>query len=475
MTRTLPIISAVGIGKSFVRNPRQNVSRGVSDILRNIACLPLSFDRDEQEFWAVEKVSLDIYSGDAIGIIGRNGGGKTTLMKMLAGLITPSRGNVSINGQIQALINLGAGFNQRLSGRENVTNGIALRGLNVKKSADLFDRIIDFSEIGPFIDSPVETYSSGMKSRLGFALCAYLEPDLIVIDEALSVGDVAFQNKCKFQLQAMKQKGVAMLLVSHSMTSIKQFCDRAIWLHEGKIRSDGPAEDVTADYLLFMEQQTQKHSPIQNEPAPPPIAKTKNTNETWRACAPRLYVNVETTRTITSPSKAAASFLARNQHFSWDRPAISKQYVDELYGGYIEPSGVEEFSSVLLVDGKPSETVGVNESFSIEYGFRLTRQVSDLNISLVFHTEDGKRLSTISTLNGNLLKKIIGGRVLCKIDIEDMCFAPGSYVVTASIHEGSAYLWRDAILAFRVSPNRFMVWNQISLKYRYNIFDVVDG
>ena len=228
-----PIISASQIGRSFPRRRQNNVSRNFNDILGNIFCLPPKHDRDEEEFWALRDVSLDIRPGDAVGVIGRNGSGKTTLMKLLSGLLAPTKGHVSINGEIQALINLGAGFNQRLSGRENILNGMRMRGISPKRSPELVEQIIDFAEVGAFIDGPVETYSSGMKSRLGFALCIFLRPDLIVIDEALSVGDLAFQNKCKLHLQAMKQQGVAMLLVSHSMTSIRQFCDRALWIHAG--------------------------------------------------------------------------------------------------------------------------------------------------------------------------------------------------------------------------------------------------
>lgn len=255
MSASRPIISAVSIGKNFARSKHQNVSRNLNDIVRNIICLPPHFDRDDDEFWAVEDISLDIYPGDAIGIIGRNGSGKTTLMRMLSGLLAPTRGSVVIKGEVQALINLGAGFNQRLSGRENIINGIALRGFSPDKNEELLEKIIDFSEIGSFLESPVATYSSGMKARLGFAQCIFLQPDLIVIDEALSVGDLAFQNKCKLQLQAMKQNGVAMLLVSHSMTSIRQFCDRAIWMHEGDVRGDGPVEDIVNDYMQFMDSQ----------------------------------------------------------------------------------------------------------------------------------------------------------------------------------------------------------------------------
>ena len=469
-----PIISASQIGRSFPRRRQNNVSRNFNDILGNIFCLPPKQDRDEEEFWALRDVSLDIRPGDAVGVIGRNGSGKTTLMKLLSGLLAPTKGHVSINGEIQALINLGAGFNQRLSGRENILNGMRMRGISPKRSPELVEQIIDFAEVGAFIDGPVETYSSGMKSRLGFALCIFLRPDLIVIDEALSVGDLAFQNKCKLHLQAMKQQGVAMLLVSHSMTSIRQFCDRALWIHAGELQADGPVDQVTAQYLEFSDQEmsrnaepaaalTEASPPMQHAPTQPARPLSAKVAQRWSNLTPK------DNKVIDDPDK---SFLAQNPQLQWKRPTISENQVEELYGGHIEPTGFQDFRAVVLSEGQPTNALQVNKPLAIEFGFTPQRPINDLNVSLVFHTKDGKRLSTISTLNGDLLKQNGDSRVLCRVNIADIPFAAGYYVVTISIHEGNAYLWRDAILELKVSPNRFMVWNPISMQYQYNIFKV---
>ena len=474
MSATRPIISAVNIGKNFARRKHHNVSRNLNDIVRNIMCLPAHFDRDDDEFWAVEDISLDIHPGDAIGIIGRNGSGKTTLMRMLSGLLAPTKGSVVINGEVQALINLGAGFNQRLSGRENIINGIALRGFSPDKNEELLEKIIDFSEIGSFLESPVATYSSGMKARLGFAQCIFLEPDLIVIDEALSVGDLAFQNKCKLQLQAMKQSGVAMLLVSHSMTSIRQFCDRAIWMHEGDMRSDGPVEDVVNDYMQFMDSQADAKIAIgereKKKPARIVEIGAKARPAPLDATVGRTYSVANGTAPQKAGLNADKSFLAANEDYVWRRPSITHQHVDDLYGGHVEADGIQGFRAALLVDGAIDEAIPANGAFAIEYMFALSRPAQDLNVSLVFHTQDGHRLATVSTLNGDLLKYHDNNTVLCRASISDMCFSPGHYVVTISIHEGSAYLWRDAILTFRITPGRYMVWNQISLQYDYYVY-----
>lgn len=474
MSMQRPIISATHIGRSFPRRRQNNVSRNFNDILRNILCLPPKHDRDEEEFWALRDVSLEIRPGDSIGVIGRNGSGKTTLMKLLSGLLAPTKGSIAINGEIQALINLGAGFNQRLSGRENILNGMRLRGINPKRNPELVEQIIDFAEVGAFIDGPVETYSSGMKSRLGFALCIFLQPDLIVIDEALSVGDLAFQNKCKLHLQAMKQKGVAMLLVSHSMTSIRQFCDRALWIHAGELQADGPVDKVTAEYLEFIDQEMSRS-------AKPPQVLVTSVPDEKESLAPAgrpISAKVERrwnnqtpkdSKVIDDPEK---SFLAPNPQYRWERPGISENQVEELYGGYVEQSGIKDFRAVALSDGTPAGAIQVNKPLAIEFGFTPLRKINDLNVSLVFHTKDGKRLSTISTLNGDLLKQSGDQTVLCRVNISDIPFSAGQYVVTMSVHEGNAYMWRDAILELRVSPNRFMVWNQISMQYQYNVFKV---
>ncbi|MEZ6011334.1 MAG: ABC transporter ATP-binding protein [Hyphomonas sp.] len=475
MSANRSIVTASHIGRSFPRRRQHNISRDAGDILRNILCLPAKHDRDEEEFWALKDVSIEIRPGDSIGVIGRNGSGKTTLMKMLSGLLTPTRGTIDIDGEIQALINLGAGFNQRLSGRENIVNGIRLRGMNPRKHADLIEKIIDFAEVGSFIDGPVETYSSGMKSRLGFALCIFLRPDLIVIDEALSVGDLAFQNKCKLQLQAMKQNGVAMLLVSHSMTSIRQFCDRALWIHNGELLADGPVDEVIADYLQFIEQESLKvDRPKLDLGLPEPVDLPQAEiipGKPWSARVDKRWTNRESTDTkrIDDPDR---SYLADTPGYRWRRPAISESQVEELYGGYVEPQDFEDFRAAFLVDGSPSDSVMVNQPCTIEYAFQPKRPIKDLNVSLVIHTKDGKRLSTISTLNGDLLKHAGSDRVLCRVDMNDIPFAAGHYVVTISVHEGSGYLWRDVILELKILSNRFMVWNQISMQYQYKVFRI---
>src|SRR6202012_1950313 len=194
------------------------------------------------EFWAVRDVSFALRRGECLGLIGHNGAGKTTLLKMLNGLIKPDSGKITLRGRVGALIALGAGFNPILTGRENIYVNAAVLGLT-KKEIDLkIEKIIDFSEIREFIDSPVQSYSSGMQVRLGFAVATALEPDVLLLDEVLAVGDVSFQAKCFNTLARFRSQGTAFILVSHNMHQISRYCDQVLYLKRGQILSAGDAQ-----------------------------------------------------------------------------------------------------------------------------------------------------------------------------------------------------------------------------------------
>ena len=195
-----------------------------------------------KEFWAVNNVSFELKRGECLGLIGRNGAGKTTLLKMLNGLIKPDAGRIEMRGRVGALIALGAGFNPVLTGRENIYVNGSVLGLTKKEIDAKLDEIVDFAEIGDFIDTPVQNYSSGMAVRLGFSVAAMLEPHVLLLDEVLAVGDMAFRMKCFNAISAMAQNA-AVILVSHSMQDISRICNRVIYLHKGQIRYAGEEVD----------------------------------------------------------------------------------------------------------------------------------------------------------------------------------------------------------------------------------------
>src|SRR5881392_3461572 len=198
---------------------------------------------------AVRDVSFAVDRGEAFGIIGRNGSGKSTLLKLISGILKPTSGSVKVNGRVAALIELGAGFHPEITGRENIyINGIML-GLSRREIDARFDRIVDFSGIRDFIDQPVKTYSSGMYVRLGFAVAVHVDPDILLIDEVLSVGDEEFSQKCIAKIQEMKFRGVTLVFVTHQLDQVRTLCDRALWLDRGEQKAIGDPVRVVDDYL----------------------------------------------------------------------------------------------------------------------------------------------------------------------------------------------------------------------------------
>jgi ABC-2 type transport system ATP-binding protein len=201
-----------------------------------------------EDFWALKEVSFDVPFGSTLGIIGSNGSGKSTLLKCLAGILSPDKGSVQINGRISALLELGAGFHLDLSGRENVYLNGAILGLSKREVTEKFDDIVEFAGLGKFIDTPVKNYSSGMIVRLGFAVAANVEPEILLIDEVLSVGDQSFQLRCIERIEKFRQEGKTMVFVSHSLAQVQQLCENAIWIEKGEVRGQGRAMDVVMDY-----------------------------------------------------------------------------------------------------------------------------------------------------------------------------------------------------------------------------------
>lgn len=201
-----------------------------------------------QEFFAVKDVSFQICSGEAWGIIGTNGSGKSTILKAISGIIKPYQGKITVSGSISPLIELGAGFDAEMSARENIFLNGCILGHTEKFMQEHFDEIVDFAEVGDFLDSPIKNYSSGMRARLGFAIATVVKPQILIVDEVLSVGDAAFQQKCRQRMQEMIGGGTTLLLVSHNMNDVMRLCDHAIWLDKGVCKMQGMAKEVCEAY-----------------------------------------------------------------------------------------------------------------------------------------------------------------------------------------------------------------------------------
>ncbi len=199
---------------------------------------------------ALQNISLAIYPGESVGIIGVNGAGKSTLLKMVTGVTFPTAGSVDVKGKVAALLELTAGFQNDMTGRENIYVKTALLGLTVKEAHEIESAIIEFAELGDYIDQPVRTYSSGMRVRLGFSININIRPDILVVDEALSVGDKNFKKKCKLKIQELIKQRITVLYVSHALDSVKEICSRAIYLKKGRLIFDGGVDEAIERYSV---------------------------------------------------------------------------------------------------------------------------------------------------------------------------------------------------------------------------------
>ena len=202
-----------------------------------------------ESFWALKDISVEVRRGETLGIVGSNGSGKSTLLKIIAGVMKPTKGTTEVFGTLSPMIELGAGFDPDLTGRENIFLNGAILGHNKKFMDSVYDEIVDFSELGPFIDTPLKNYSSGMQARLAFATSTVVKPQILIVDEVLGVGDFHFQEKCEKRINELMADNTTVIFVSHSIEQVQRICKRAIWLNKGVLMADGPAKEVCERYL----------------------------------------------------------------------------------------------------------------------------------------------------------------------------------------------------------------------------------
>ncbi len=214
--------------------------------------LPKAIKNTKKRFVALDEVSFKVYKGECVGVIGKNGAGKSTLLGLAAGVLKPDKGRVITKGRVSPLLELGAGFHPELTGRENIILNGVLLGMTKREVEKKMDQIVEFSELEEFIDQPLRTYSSGMVARLGFSIIAHLDPDILLVDEILAVGDIDFQKKCMDKIMNFRKDGVTILLVSHNLEQVKKLCDRAIWIDQRKIKAIGDPDEVCKAYSSLL-------------------------------------------------------------------------------------------------------------------------------------------------------------------------------------------------------------------------------
>jgi lipopolysaccharide transport system ATP-binding protein len=332
-----PALQIDHVWKKYCKTLKRSMLYGLKDICRNAVSLSSRSDvlrRDE--FWAVNDVSFEVERGEALGIIGPNGSGKTTLLKMLNGLFWPDKGKITVRGRVGALIEVGAGFHPMLTGRENIYVNAAILGMSKAETQAKFDSIVEFADVGDFIDTPVKHYSSGMFVRLGFSVAVHCEPDLLLVDEILSVGDLAFTLKCHRKIHELQRRGTTIVLVSHSLGLIRNTCSKVIWLMNGKIEANGEVQhvcDLYEKYVATNEKTAfEEADQIVSSDLKVKISKVEFLDKNDQSCSNynvgdyfKLRIHFSCTRTVNNPIFAVTIFNLEDL-------AVSANYSN--YDGY---------------------------------------------------------------------------------------------------------------------------------------------
>jgi lipopolysaccharide transport system ATP-binding protein len=346
-----------------------------------------------EDFWALRDVSLEIPRGGTYGLIGHNGSGKSTLLKLVAGIHRPTSGTITANGRVSAMLELGAGFHPELSGRDNVFLNGSILGLTRRQITAAMDEIINFSGIGDFIDVPVKVYSSGMYVRLGFSIAANLDPELLIIDEIIAVGDEEFQRRCFDRLYELRRKGTTIVFVSHSLALIQTLCDRVAWLEHGRLRAEGPAFEVVDQY-------------------------------------------------VAQVNAAESDRLGQGTGSADDRHRGSGEMVIRRVE-FLDAEGVPR---PVAVSGRP---------MTVRVHYDVLEPVVEPVFGLAFHHENGAHISGPNSQAGGTIAGRVDGPGYADYHFDELPLNPGIFVVTAGIVDSSqthVFDYRDQAFELRVQP-----------------------
>jgi ABC-type polysaccharide/polyol phosphate transport system ATPase subunit len=368
----------------------------------------------DETFEALKGVSFDVAAGKTFGIVGRNGSGKSTMLKLIAGIGRPTEGTVRVQGRVSALIELGAGFHPEISGRENVfINGMML-GLSRREVASRFDDIVRFAELEDFIDAPVKTYSSGMYMRLGFAVAIHVDPDVLLVDEVLAVGDEAFTHKCLDKFAEFRRRGRTVLLVTHSLDLVRRFCDEALWLEAGVAKAQGDPQRVVDAYLMAVTQ----------------------TEESELAASDRA-IHVETTD--VEPAAGAGA----------DGPADMFRAVEGRWGSReVEIVGVD----LTGADGQPGHVFQSGAPLEVRLRVHANQPVSDIVFGVGIFNADGVCCYGTNTLIEGATSGELAGDAEAVFAIERLDLVDGTYKLDVAVHRqnGAPYDYHRLLYTFRV-------------------------
>ncbi len=397
--------------------------------------------KPSETFAAVRDVSLQVRSGCTYGVVGRNGSGKSTMLKLVAGITKPTQGRVCVNGRISALIELGAGFHPEISGRENVfINGIML-GLTKREITRRFDEIVEFAGLEDFIDAPVKTYSSGMYVRLGFAVAIHVDPDVLLVDEVLAVGDEAFSHKCLAKFAEVRRRGKTILLVTHSLSLVERFCDEAVWLDAGRARSTGDPRRVVADYITDVARSEEHELAAGDARAQEIVASAESA-----APPPAAPASIEQPQAVEPASAPGAGADAGRDD---DAPKDMFQATEGRWG-----SRDVEITTVTLVgqDGQPAHIFESGERFEVRLTFRAAKRVSDFVFGFGLFTAEAVLIYGTNTGLEELGGEEITGEGEVRIVIDRLDLVEGSYKLDVAVHrpDGYPYDYHRLLYSFRV-------------------------
>jgi ABC-type polysaccharide/polyol phosphate transport system ATPase subunit len=380
--------------------------------------------RPDETFTAVRDVSVTVPAGHTLGVIGRNGSGKSTMLKLVAGITKPTSGSVRVNGRISALIELGAGFHPEISGRENVfINGIML-GLSKREVAKRFDEIVEFAEMKDFIDAPVKTYSSGMYMRLGFAVAIHVDPDVLLVDEVLAVGDEGFTHKCLDKFAEFKRRGKTILLVTHALSMVERFCDEALWLDAGAKQGIGDPKRIIDAYITSVERSEEAQ-----------LAATD-------ARAQEQTVPV-------SPDEPAAAVLPDHPVESAAAPANMFMAAEGRWG-----SREVEITDVALSteDGERAHVFHTGDRLDIRMRVHAPLPIEDFVIGVGLFNAEGVCCYGTNTSIEEYKSELLHGDAGVTITIDSLDLVEGTYKVDVAVHklDGYPYDYHRLLYTFRV-------------------------
>lgn len=373
------MLSAKNVGKKF----RIYRDKPMTLKDRALSVIKKSYD----DFWALKDVSLEVKKGEAIGLIGHNGCGKSTLLKLFSGIIYPNRGDISVGGRVSSLLELGAGFHPDFTGRENIYTNASVFGLSRNATDALLADIIEFSELGEFIDNPVRTYSSGMYMRLAFSVAVHVNPEILLIDEILAVGDSNFQKKCIDKILGFKRDGVTIIIVSHDLATVERICDRVVWLDDGAVRAQGSPKQVINSYLEHM-------------------SETRNEIMTAESAPP-----------TEEPSRPENEIPDEEEKSRWGNKSV-------------------EISGVTLIDGngKTRSVFDVEDSLTIRIHYKVNSPVDDVGFGIgIFGTDGIQRYGTNTYIDDIPVTADGVGTIECRI--ERIGLIAGSYRLDVAAHD----------------------------------------